>query len=439
MARVVQRQAVMLPSSKRPPRAHDPSEVIRTGDYEVVDASSPSSKRRANVTERPRFSAAPLEVDDEDRTLLFKGSTRSMLPPRPQTPVPMPVIAKPSKAPSTRALVRGSDRPPSPQTLRGGSERPPGPESLRGGPRGRLDKEDRTILRPTSTLPPQLQRMAQTAPPKPASARPPAMMPTPYVPMKPMDPGTTAPPVSINAPGGTDSRDSEPPSSVITARTRILRGKSSTSWAIGLMAIGAIVGLATAIVAHGDADAVLDAAATFVDPAHPTVAHANGAAAQAAVLPSFVETKHAVPVGTDQNPAPGACLDAPPLPPPTTLSVSTPVVINAPPPARAAETRTASLAGADPAAAAHVAPPKPAPIAFAAPAKAAPAPARTWTPPRETPQSSGWLANVTPPGAGAPMARPSKATAAPPKAAGDFESAAAADALAKAQLEASLR
>jgi len=427
----------MLPPSKRPPRSNDPSEVIRTGDYEVVDASAPSPKRRANVSERPHFAAAPLEVDDEDRTLLFKGSTRSMLPPRPQTPAAMPVIAKPSKAPSTRALVRGSERPPSPQSLRG-SERPPGPESLRGGPRGRVDNEDRTILRPTSTLPPQLQRMAPAAPPKPASARPPAMMPTPYVPMKPIDPGTTAPPVAINAPGGTDSRDSEPPSSVITARTRVLRSKASASWAIGLMAIGAIVGLATAIVAHGDADSVLDAAAGFVDPAHSPVAHANGAAAQAAVLPSFVETKHAVPAGTDQNPAPGACLDGPAAS--ATVSVSTPVVINAPPPAqtRAPEAKTASLAGADPSAAAHATPPKPAPIAFAAPVKAAPAPARPAAPPREAAQTSGWLANVTPPGAGAPLVRGSRAAAAP-KAGGDFESAAAADALAKAQLEASLR
>jgi hypothetical protein len=422
----------MLPPSKRPPRGNESSEVVRTGDYEVVEAS-PLSTRRAGMG-RPHIE--PVEVDDEDRTLLFKGSTRSMLPPRPQTPAAMPSV-KASKVPSTRALVRGSDRPPSPQSRRP-SERPPGPESLRGGPR-RGDSEDRTILRPTSTLPPQLQRMA---PAKPPSARPPAMMPTPYVPMKPMHAGETAPPVSINAPGGTDSRDSEPPSSVITARTRILHGKASTSWAIGLVAIGAIVGLATAIVAHGDADSVLDAAAGFVDPAHPPVAHASGAAAQAAVLPSFVETKHAVPAGTDQNPAPGACLDAPPAS--ATVSVSTPVVINTPPPApvvRAAETKTASIAGAEPSAATHAAPPRPAPVAFAAPARPAPAPVHVAAaaPPREASASGGWLANVTPPGAGAPIGRPSKAAAAGPKAGNDFETAAAADALAKAQLEASLR
>jgi hypothetical protein len=62
------------------------------------------------------------------------------------------------------------------------------------------------------------------------------------------------------------------------------------------------------------------------------------------------------------------------------------------------------------------------------PASPAPAPAQ----PAST--TGGWLANITPAGAGAPIARPSKA-----KAGSDFEGAAAADALAKAQLEASLR
>jgi hypothetical protein len=402
-----------------------------------------------------------MEVDDEDRTLLFSGSTRSMLPPRPQSPVPMPAIAK-ARTPEVnmRGMVRGaSERPPSPQSLRGG-ERPAGPESLRGAVRRPADPEDRTILRPTSTLPPQLQRTAPA--PKPPSARPPAMMPTPYMPMKPgvdalsagprpgrvadlagKPAGTAHAPPPVNAPGGTDARrpsDPDPPSSVITARTRIVRARANASWAIGLMAIGAIVGLATAVVAHGDADAVIDAAAGFVEPAH-AAGHANGAAAQAAVLPSFVETgRRAVPAGTDQNPAPGACLD--PAAAPVTANVSAPIVVNPPPLVRAPETRTASLAGADPSAAAHAAPPKPAPIAYAAPPRiVAPAPApRPAAAPHEGSTSGGWLANVSPAGAGAPIARPSRAASAPaPKPGGDFETAAAADALAKAQLEASLR
>jgi hypothetical protein len=399
---------------------------------------SPSSKRRVatqKVSERPRVFQRP--ADDEDKTLLFSNSIRAMLPPRPQGPVATPAIAKAAKTPNMN--LRGLTRQ---------SERPPSPESLRGSVRPRMDTEDRTILRPTSTLPPSMQRMAspgtpspapQSSPPRPPSARAPAMMPTPYMPMKPMAAGQTAPPVSLNAPGGSDARKSDPhgdpPSAVITAKTRILRSRSSMSWAVGLMALGAMVGLVTAVVARGDADSLIDATASIVDPSHASAAHANGAVAQAAVLPSFVETSHktTAPLGTDSNPAPGACLD--PGASPTT--VTTPVVVNSPP----AAVKTASLAGADPSPASRPAPPKPAPVAFVAPVRVAPRAAAAPAPiaPKEG-GSSGWLANVTPPNSGGPIARPSKAAAAAKPAAGnDFDSANAADALAKAQLEASLR
>ncbi len=428
----------MLPSSKRPPRANEPSEVIRTGDYEVVHGS-PSSRRRVvakKTSDRPRAFEAP--VDDEERTLLFSSSVRSMLPPRPQVPVQSPVIAKAAKTPDVN--LRGLTRK---------TERPASPESLRGSVRPKMDTEDRTILRPTSTLPPSMQRVVPNpalaptvAAPKPPSARPPAMMPTPYMPMKPMAAGQTAPPVALNAPGGSDARKPassdasvDPPSAVITAKTRILRTRQSMSWAAGLMALGAIVGLVTAVVARGDADSLLDATATIVDPSHASAAHANGAVAQAAVLPSFVETSHktTAPIGTDANPAPGACLD----PGAATTTVTTPVVVNTPPAATTPPVKTASLAGADPQPASKPAPPRPAPVAFAAPVRPAPRPAPAPAAAPKEGGSSGWLANVTPPNSGGPIARPSKA---PAKAAGnDFDSANAADALAKAQLEASLR
>ena len=160
--------------------------------------------------------------------------------------------------------------------------------------------------------------------------------------------------------------------------------------------------------------------------------HANGAAAQAAVLPSFVETSHkTAPLGTDSNPAPGACIDN--TPPSTT--VTAPVVLNAPPPPPLSA-KTASLAGVDPSQASRPVPPRPAPVAYAAPVRAVPR-AIPAAQPREPAASRGWLANVTPPSSGGPIGRPSKA--APKAASNDFESAAAADALAKAQLEASLR
>jgi hypothetical protein len=415
----------MLPSSKRTPRNQE--EVIRTGDFEVVHAA-PGSKASPRVSERPRPAQnAGQDAGDEDQTLLFSGSIRSMLPPRSAAAAVTPSMRAP-RVPDVN--LRG--------LVREGREKPAVAErtNLRGSVRPRPDNEDRTILRPTSTIPP-VSKIATKAPSQPppaprASARPPAMMPTPYQPSHPIKP--SAPPValSINAPGGSDQRapapsnpHEDPPSAVITARTRITGGRSRVSWAAGLVALGAVVGLIAAVVVRGDADSLIDATASFVDPSHGMPERANGAAAQAAVLPAFIETAKAAPAGTDKNPAPGACLEM------GESTVSAPIVMNTPP----AAPKTASITGADPTTATRPAPPRPAPVAYAAPVRAARAPAPAAAQPAST--SSGWLANITPAGAGGPIARPSKAAA---KSSGnDFEGAQAADALAKAQLEASLR
>jgi hypothetical protein len=393
----------VLPSSKRPPRNHD--EVIRTGDFEVVQNDA-----------------------DEERTLLFTGSTKSMLPPKPAQPVATPSMKAPRAANmNLRGLVRA------------GQEEPRKMEktNLRGSVRPRLDTEDRTILRPTSTLPPSMQRVVSSPPPptpRPAAGVPsvrPAMMPTPYMPMKPQGASVAPVALSVNAPGGNDRKSDpgDPPSSVITAKTRIVRARSSMSWAAGLMAVGAIVGLVTAVIARGDADSLIDATASLVDPSHAP-AHAGGAAAQAAVLPAFLDSSPtAAPTGTDANPAKGACLDV------GESTVTAPVVNTPATPEKTESKKVALLQGADPSAAAKPNPPRVAPVAYAAPVRAHAAPAPAAPQPAST--SGGWLANVTPAGAGAPIGRPSKAGRS--GAGGEFENAAAADALAKAQLEASLR
>jgi hypothetical protein len=387
----------VLPSSKR---RHHHDEVIRTGDFEVVQADA-----------------------DEERTLLFKGSHKSMLPPKPAEPVATPSMKAP-RAPNMN--LRG--------LVRAGQEAPARMEktNLRGAVRPRMDTEDRTVLRPTSTLPPQLQRTASSAPPpspRPAAGVRPAMMPTPYMPMKPQGSSVAPVALSVNAPGGTDRKSDppgDPPSSVITAKTRIVRARSSMSWAVGLMAVGAIVGLVTAVIARGDADTLIDATATLVDPSHAP-AHAGGAAAQAAVLPAFLEPS-SPKAGGDK----GACLDV------GEATVAAPVVVNGPEKSEKAESskKTAMLTGADPSAAAKPAPPRAAPVAYAAPVRPHPAPAPAAPQPANASGSGGWLANITPAGAGAPIGRPSKASKG---SAGEFENAQAADALAKAQLEASLR
>jgi hypothetical protein len=402
----------VLPSSKRPPRHQD--EIIRTGDFEIIHAA-PSSRGR--TTERPRI-AVQAPVSDEDQTLLFSGSPRSMLPPRPASPVATPSM-RPPRAPemNLRGLVRETHEKPAVQ------ER----TNLRGSMRQRPDNEDRTILRPTSTIPPASKRVSQP-PPKPASARPPAMMPTPYQPMKP-----SAPPVSVslNAPGGSDQRKpapsnphEDPPSAVITARTRIGSSGSKVSWAAGLVALGAVVGLIAAVLVRGDADSIIDATASLVDPSHGTPERANGAAAQAAVLPAFIETSKVASAGSDKSPSPGACLDV------GESTVSAPLVVNVLP----AATKTASIQGSDPTTATRPTPPRPAPVAYAAPRPRPAAPVQA-----AAPSSGGWLANITPAVPTGPIARPSKVAAAKGNGGNDFEGAAAADALAKAQLEASLR
>jgi hypothetical protein len=423
-------EETVLPSSKRAPRNE---EAINTGDFEVVH-TAPKSKASS---QRPaaRARAPQPSVSDEEATQLFSGSTRAMLPPRPDRPVQTPSMRAP-RAPDMN--LRG--------IVREGREKPAVAEktNLRGAVRPRSDAEDHTILRPMGVIPPAARIMnapVATATPKPPSVKP-AMMPSPYQPTQPQQVlRPSAPPVtvSMNAPGGTDARgpapsdpNADPPSSVVTARTRSLRPRSTASWAAALVAVGAVVGLITAIVARGDADSLIDATATMVDPHHGNPERANGAAAQAAVLPAFIETAKPAPPSA-ASAAPGACLDV------GESTVSAPPVVNTPPPASSPPAKTASLP--EPSSAARPTPPRPAPMAYAAPSRPAPrsAPAPTSDRAQAPSGSGGWLAAVTPRGAGAPIARPSKAAPAAAKTGGDFESAAAADALAKAQLEASLR
>jgi hypothetical protein len=160
-------------------------------------------------------------------------------------------------------------------------------------------------------------------------------------------------------------------------------------------------------------------------------AHAGVMVAQAASLPAAMDmTKGSASAGTDSNPAPGACLDnapaaavaAPPPPPP--VAVNTP----APPPVT---TKSASVAGSDPSTSLKPTPPKPAPLAYVAPARSA-----SKAPAAKEASSSGWLANAAP--AKESSSKASKASSKGSAANSDLESAAAADALAKAQLEASL-
>jgi hypothetical protein len=369
----------VLPSSKRPARFYQPTqELVRNDEREDVYSS---------VDEAVRVRVR--DSHDEDPTLLFAGSTHSILPPRSDTPIPEPEVGKTPRVPSLRGAMRIAT---------------PKPDSMRGALLPRPDDEDRTILRPV----PEEHR----------SSRPSAPPSGPFR-------GKAKRAAERRSERISDVGD--PPSAVITAKRRsvVPRG-SKKSLAAALLTLGVFVGLVTAVVARGDADSLLDATARLVDPSHASAAgRGRAGAAQASMLPLVVDTtQKTAPLGSDQNPAPGAC-----LPPSETVPTTPPVVISAPPPpasARAiASAKSPSPGAAEPSAgAAKPSAPKSAPVAAA--------------PARSSPRASSSGGAVTSSASGNAHERAAKASKLA-QSSPDYEGAAAADALAKAQLEASLR
>jgi hypothetical protein len=403
----------VLPSSKRPPRDYD--DVVRTGDIEVVSSPSSSHPRpqRPDLTfgcpEDPTLARETREMREmEEKTRFFSAPSRSsMLPPRPVIPATLPRMSAPPavRAPDSarvnlRGLVRSTQTRAVPQEL----------TNLRGSVRPRPDHEDFTVLRPNSTIPPVSKpssRPSASAPPAPVPVVPPSVSSSGALPVS----LATRSPYAVERGSERLSDPGDPPSAVITARTvRPVNARSATSWAAGLVALGAIAGIVTAVVIRGDADSFVGATSSIIDPAHPTALRSSSAATQATILPTFVESTP--PVTATAIAAPST----PPMPVAPVLATALPVAsapVVATTPAAAKPARPHGyFYGARPA-------PRPQPIADASPAAPAAAP-------------TGWLANVTPSGAGAPITRPAKR-------AGEFENAAAASALAKAQLDASLR
>jgi hypothetical protein len=300
--------------------------------------------------------------------------------------------------------------------------KPEPPPALKGLVRRRLDTEDRTFLRPRSAM------AIESFLPKPKT---PAMMPTPYMALKPQPIPPPAPVHTRPLPEvkgahrdlTTDPRF-EVPAAVITQRTRILPPKQTWSWGAALIGLGIAAGLASAIVARGDADSLLDATARIVD---PSGTHAAGA--------------------TPQTIAPLAMAAAAATTPATTPGfASTPVMMMGAQPAVQTAAQPVAIAPPpklpDPSLA-KPEPPRPAPVAWAAPvrhaqvqhasqqaaAQPAPQPAAAAAPPAPRPaQQQVAAAKPAPASKGAPAPKGN-----------EMESASAADALAKAQLEASLR
>jgi hypothetical protein len=188
------------------------------------------------------------------------------------------------------------------------------------------------------------------------------------------------------------------------------------SWGAALVGLGIAAGLAAAIVARGDADSLLDATARFVD---PSGAHAAGA------TPETIAPIAMSPAALTATPTPACGSDT------AHAFASTPVMMPAQPVAIAPPPKLPDPSLAKPE------PPRPAPVAWAAPARAH---ARAPAAPQPVAQSTPQPAPPAPRPAQIAMAKPAPTPKSAPAPKGnEMESASAADALAKAQLEASLR
>jgi hypothetical protein len=356
----------VLPFTKRTVRSEEASELIKTGDIEVLPPAARANQGSSFPSPppgRPRVFARSLAADDEMTTLLpRKGMTFSARPPAAVAPVPMPKLAssRPPRAmleePPTRQFVRPSAPPPSVSPVAG----PP-----------------RSSNRP----PPQLAQQHERA----------ALKPQPVPVLE----------------GGAEAAKSDPridpPATVVTARTRIVAARPTMSWAAALVAMGVFVGLVTAVVARGDADTLIDATASFVD---PSSGHAAGAVVEGASVQTKAEEHRT-----------------------TVLSTIDTLLVAEPAPSDA-HTATVDSPTASPV------PPRPAPVAYAAPVVHR---AAVWHPaprPAVAREEKEHVAS-NPRSTSSPKAAP--ATKSARASDDDVESASAADALAKAQLEASLR
>jgi len=229
--------------------------------------------------------------------------------------------------------------------------------------------------------------------------------------------------VQAARPNGPDSAGNlDVPATVITARTKALTGRPTFSWAAALMAMGVFVGLVSAVIARGDTDALIDATAAFVDPSHTPAARMAVGAQPMAVMPMTMPTVAPVsPTVPPQAPiAMAPAVGAPMVGAPTVASPATQTPAQCAVDGQPKATRVESLPRAEARIAA-------APQRRPAPHHAAPAPRPA---PKAEPKAIAAADKAD---------KTEKVVAEPKKKSEDADTASAADALARAQLEASLK
>jgi hypothetical protein len=296
----------------------------------------------------------------------------------------------------TRVMTRSSQPPPLPPQARRASAttRPPPPPTPKQKaaaaakaircypPKPSMDEPTKSAFHP----PPSSRSVVLDIPPPPPM---PADMAVTNA-LGPMTSYSSAPPPPVST--------SDLPPAVITSSTQISLGRPTPSWAAALVALGVFAGLVTAVLARGDGDALVHAGAQLVDPTH------QAGAAQAVVAAPIIQ-----PTAVIAQPA-----------------VTTPMTAVAVKTAACAEdtkdTKVETIKAVDP---------KPEPIVV----KAAPPPVVVAKAPPVVVAPKVAAPKVTPKVEAAVVAAPKVA---PKVAAPKVDDAAAADALAKAQLEAAL-
>jgi hypothetical protein len=411
----------LLPFTKRPTALYESgSELVRTDEIEVLKSASRSSRTRSA---RPR---PPLpSSSDEEMTRLMPMRPYRPAEPHPtfsstrrppawqMNPAPPMAVDEPS-----RTLVRPPSVPPpsSQRTIGATFHAPKAPQVPR---EARLTQEVRAT-RPVESRP------VEDRPPSPDSV-PPVAFSTTLASGSPRGSSPSTPPPRPNMPG-----------TIITARTRMKPGRPTAVWAAALVAMGVFVGLASAVLARGDADSLVDTTASFVDPARAAGAPGAGSqlAAQAAqpmgqamaalapsspLTPGYVQPAAASPdkaKATATNDMPVAD-SRPDRLPPSAYAAPASRATYVPPSTHHA---WKSVAAAKP-----VATPAAAPVADAPDAKEAAKDAA------KSELTAKAFAGLNTPAPKATKSRRHGATE------DDMESASAADALARAQLEAALR
>jgi hypothetical protein len=240
---------LVLPFTKR--TARDDHEVINTAEIEVLRSNS--RPLRAAVQPHPR----------------------AQLPRRasnPTNPVRSPRATQPSASDEEMTRLVPRSIPSSSSSRRGWTTPPPAAGSSSSSPPSGDDDE-------TLVLSPAAQAAVTISPfpsARAAEARARAVNPT-----KPAISPDSIPPMALALPAPAAA------GTVITNRPRT-PGRPTAIWTVALVAMGLFAGLASSVLARGDADSIIDATASFVDPARAggTRTTPPVAAAQLSVAPT---------------------------------------------------------------------------------------------------------------------------------------------------------